>query len=381
MKVKWPFLVWLVALVLAFFFFFFGGRFGTMIGVVDTVSDDYAPLEESRLMAIEVAAGQDVTEGQVLCRFDTALLDAEIAVQRALYVEARDSMDDYHEAILELNMEHGVAVTDAENQLLLETANQSRDQAEYEYLKGQVGKLQQDVDQNTVPFDVALVVARYKALSEGLKRYPALIDAHRNARDQAKARQALFHEWLSARSETEPQTRTALQRKTELHLEAISNQLALLELRREQYTVRARRPGRVSQILKDPGDVVVPAEPVVRVIETNALEIRGFIPESNAHDVMPGSTAYINRRSGRGQVLEATVTVIEPEVLGLPTRVSPIPGQVMRGRRLHLRLKEPTNEFLPGETVQIRLVVPLFSRFFGGSDSDKPTRTENQPGS
>ena len=54
---------------------------------------------------------------------------------------------------------------------------------------------------------------------------------------------------------------------------------------------------------------------------------------------------------------EARVQVLGPEILALPTRVSPIQGQTLRGRRVVLELNGPA-DFLPGESVNIHFSKP-----------------------
>ena len=116
-KIKWPFLVWLIAVVLAIFFYFHGARFGSMTGVVDTMSEDIAPAEDARLLAVLVAPGQTVRPGDVVAVMDTNLISAEIALQQALYDEASQAIDFYQIDMLDADLEMLETARAAESEL------------------------------------------------------------------------------------------------------------------------------------------------------------------------------------------------------------------------------------------------------------------------
>ena len=215
---------------------------------------------------------------------------------------------------------------------------------------------------------VAPVLARYAALSNASATYPAVIAAYSNKVEGVQERRRAYEQLLAGQA-VDPQA--AVRKKTELHLAMLKKEIELLQTRLKGYTLRARHGGTVSQILKDEGDFTLGGEPVVRLVDPKARRIRGFLPETNAHDLdKEKTTALVMRRNGKGDTHAAVVETIEPEVLGLPARVSPIPGQPIRGRRIVFRLLKPTQELLPGETVRIRLHVPF--RSFGAQRAAPP---------
>jgi len=79
---RWPFLIWVGAVVLAVFLFSRGGQMGGMTGSVRSSRQIIAPLEDSRIKAIHVELGQEVRKGDLLVEMDTTVLDAEMAVEQ-----------------------------------------------------------------------------------------------------------------------------------------------------------------------------------------------------------------------------------------------------------------------------------------------------------
>jgi hypothetical protein len=100
--------------------------------------------------------------------------------------------------------------------------------------------------------------------------------------------------------------------------------------------------------------------PVITLVEQQARRAIGFLPEMSAHDLRLGDAVTVERTYGLGRVFAARVESLEPAVRGLPGQVNPLPGRTLRGRRVVFELTEGT-DLLPGETVQIRTITPLWS--------------------
>ena len=139
--------------------------------------------------------------------------------------------------------------------------------------------------------------------------------------------------------------------------EAVSSLLASLEQRKSNYVLRARQGGVVSRVLHFAGDVVPEASPVVSLVIANSQRVIAFVPEWMARDITVGRRGWLTRPMQSGNAAVVQVQVLGPEILALPTRVSPIQGQTLRGRRVVLSI-EDSAEFLPGESVQIHFSKP-----------------------
>ncbi|MCK5844358.1 MAG: HlyD family efflux transporter periplasmic adaptor subunit [Victivallales bacterium] len=151
----------------------------------------------------------------------------------------------------------------------------------------------------------------------------------------------------------------------------IKKQIRLLDLRIENYTLRAQASGTVSRILHAPGDIVSSGDPVLASVIHRPPTVVGFLSELNAHDVQVGMEAYLTPISGRGAVIPAKVISLTPEVFALPGRVNPLPSQAYRGRRVIL---EPQGEvsLLPGEEVQIQFRRPWTLQPFNPFNKKQP---------
>ena len=224
-KFRWPFLVWLAAIVIAALLFLRGGQTSVLSGVVEVVQEDISPHETARLGTLHVEEGQQVRQNNILAEFDTSILEAEIEICRL--------QDD---------------------------------------LQGAVSREQQ----------------------------------------------------------------------------------RLLQMRIDGYSLRAPRDGTISRVFKQPGEVVAAGEPILHLVAGGNGRIIGFLPERQARDVSVGDEGYVESARSASRRIHATVTVVGPDIVTHPGRVSLIRGQPIRGRRLVLTPDEG-HGLLPGETVSIRL--------------------------
>jgi len=128
----------------------------------------------------------------------------------------------------------------------------------------------------------------------------------------------------------------------------------LLQMRLDGYSLRALRDGTVSRVFKQPGEVVAAGETVLRLVAGGNGRIVSFLPEGQARDVLAGDQAYVESSRSASRRVRATVTVVGPDILTHPGRVSLIRGQPVRGRRL-IVTPEEDHGLIPGETVSIWL--------------------------
>jgi len=141
-------------------------------------------------------------------------------------------------------------------------------------------------------------------------------------------------------------------------------QLRLLQMRRDGYFLRAQRDGTISRVFKQPGEVVAAGEVVLRLVAGGNGRIVSFLPEGQARNVSVGDQGYVESVRSASRRIRATVTVVGPDIVTHPGRVSLIRGQPVRGRRLILTPEED-HGLIPGETVSIRLQRSWFDSFRG----------------
>ena len=355
-KLRWPLLVWIAAVCAAWFLFTRGGSSQPLTGVVDVVRESVSPLETSRLRAVYAQPGDRVRAGDVLAEMDTMLLDAEMAferleVQRQFRREVRAAETDLHNA----RMQH------------------AREEAELGALNAELGRLEHLLERNLID---GQLVARLRV------------------QQQALARAVGLHPTTEAFLEQQVEEAGALQQDAEATFGAETsasaaaspggpptppppprNRLGLLRQRRDLYVLRARQNGIISRIEKEPGEVVQAGEPILSLVVEGSQFIIGFLPESNAYDVEVGQAVMLRSPVGRRQEVPATVTALGPEILALPGRVSPLPGQTARGRRIILVPENP-GAFLPGESVSIH----VFGPWWQGSGRHARRRDKSEGG-
>jgi multidrug resistance efflux pump len=150
----------------------------------------------------------------------------------------------------------------------------------------------------------------------------------------------------------------------EIEASETEKETGLLDLRIRNCTLYAQADGTVSRIYHTPGAVVAAGDPILSSVTAGPPYVAGFLSEYNARDVDTGMEAYLTPVSGRGTVIRAKVTALTPEIFTLPGRVSPVPAQTYRGRRVLLE-PEAGCLLLPGEEVQIHFRRPWTFQLFG----------------
>lgn len=336
MKARWAFYVWVLAIGAAVLMYSHGGEFGGMSGTVEALHEDLAPLETARLLSLDAEVGQPVRAGDVVARMDTSVLDAELAVER-----------------LQAERQFAAAVSRAETELQDARIRQASEAAEAEVLDAELKRLDALLERGLVDAQtVSEIRARRQALVRAQEMYPELVRGLEEEVERSRVRMGAVRDHMGssgARAEGDPE------------LAASRERLGLLNMRREAYTLRARCGGTVSAVYQQPGNVVLEGTPIVTIVAAGPRRVVGYLPESNAMAVREGQEAYVSRAAGGFGAVRAKVMAMMPEVAALPMRISPFPDRVYRGRRVMLELVEP-NDFLPGESVSIRLSRPWLTR-------------------
>jgi HlyD family secretion protein len=348
---SWPFLIWLGFVALAAYLYMANGVFSGMTGVVETRAETIAPLETARLMRLEVELGQRVQAGQVLARMDTSLLDARMTREDAQMLEAEGAIAGYQRDILQLHRQFRTAIADAEIALQTERLHQQRDLAELAELAQELKRRQGLLTRNLISEqDVVALRPRMAAIQKAVDSYPSLIAVHASHLEEAKKDWEDLKTWL--RAENGETISEAIGRKAEARGKILTANRQELLLQKQNYVLRATSGGVVSRIYHTPGEVIQAGEAILRLVGAESNRIIGFLPEGPVDELTVGLSVNILCQSRRSAPLTATVESIAPEVQALPGRMSPSRGQVVRGRRVLLRL-DNGRMLTPGETVMI----------------------------
>ena len=132
---NWPFLLWLGILVFIAAFYSRNQQFGEISGTVEVVEQSVAPIETARLAEIAVEPGQRVRAGDVIARMDTALVEAELAIQQSTLRDARESVTTFQQRMLTASGDAQMAVRNVEASLRATQLEQQREAAELEQLQ------------------------------------------------------------------------------------------------------------------------------------------------------------------------------------------------------------------------------------------------------
>lgn len=350
-KTKWPFLVWIAAVVLTLYLYSVGVSLEAFVGHVEAIDLPVAPVEDSRVETVFVALGDPVTNNQPVAQMDSSIIDAEIAVNDALAAENTALATD---RILSLYGGYQKAVSDAEAQLHAETVAQGEAQGELKATSAELARLRKLIDDRVMTVDntvISRLITQEASLNEAVRLYPASIRSVEERLAKAKTEFESFKKWLGIGSTSE--VTEALIEKVRQTVGSPIQQIALLRQRKEKYTLRTSYPGIVAHLFERPGNVIARGVPVATVLVASDRVI-GFLPEIFAKEPTIGMSALILRRSGQSMdpipaVVEAMSPRIEPTTVTSPT------GQSLRGRRIYLRMTRKA-DLLPGETVDIQLL-------------------------
>lgn len=326
-KVKWPILVWAAAAWGAWTLHQARPPANDLIGIVSISEERAAPLETARLLEVPVAVGQWVEAGEVLARFDSTSLDADLIAER-----------------LRVDRQFTQLVQNADNALREARLEQARDEAELAALNSEWERLAGLREQNlTDDLELARVRIPREALAKAVEMYPAFIENLQSQYDEAMRMREDAGAWLddeSAGNSDHPGK-------------------DLLASRRAAYTLRAQSPGVVTAVNFITGDVVREGEPVVTLLREMEPMVSAFMMEDKTFDVEVGQTVYLyDLQLNIG--CEGTIAAISPHVGPLPVQSPRVPSQILRGRQVTI-IPTTTLPFLPGSTVRIGLSSPLRS--------------------
>lgn len=112
-------------------------------------------------------------------------------------------------------------------------------------------------------------------------------------------------------------------------------QLATLQERLDRTLVRAPLNGVLDERMVEVGTMVAAGTPVVRIVQTDPVKVRGGVPERYAGEVAPGSRARVSFDALEGEEVEATIEYVSSTVnprnrtFEVELRV-PNPGRVIK---------------------------------------------------
>ena len=355
----WPLVVWVLILCLVVWLYAGSVHYGTITGVIETVAEEVAPIETSRLLSVDVALGQQVQAGDVIARMDTSLLDATLAVEEASALDVAQNIAQYQESILRMARQFEQAISDNQAEYLQERRQEAESAAELVELQKELKRRERLLARKLIrEEDVNILRPQVAALETSAKAYPEIVEAYRQRVETARKEYVDMRAWLEL--EEGEDISAAIRRKRQASQVILETATRYRMIQREGYVLKASRAGEVSRVFYAPGEVIAAGDPVVRIVARQSEHVIGFLQESQLAHIQQGQKVQVwGRGFGSRLSVHAVVQSIAPEVQGLPGRLNPLGGAGVRGRRMMLRFVEP-HQFIPGQTVEILIERPTW---------------------
>jgi len=298
----WPFLLWLILA----FFVVYGIRSITQVvqvfGVVDYPTLSVAATETGKIESIFVTLGQEVMKEEKLVKLSSLEIDYEIAALQA----------DQEEEEQTTQRQFFNSVQSIKADLRKLTLQQAQDEAELAILQEESKRLENLLSRRLIDADVVVSNrTRIVSLETAISKYPAYL--------QALQAEKVELEKLEHKSPQSMEDNRTIQ-------------LSILKERVKSLTICANDSGIISNVLKNPGDVVMAGETVLELLGKGAPVIQGFIPLSAHRSIQPGDTVYLADKNDRSKVYEGTISNISPSVIGVQDTSTPVVPRTIRGR-------------------------------------------------
>ena len=320
-------------------------------GVVEVPRHALGAPTAGRVRSVVVTPGQRVSAGDVLATLEADALDADLAVARGELAEALAAAD---AAAAELNLaqrdrKRGIATELARAQAALAAARseQAAATAESRVLVEQLER-----------FDAAARARLAEAgqVGELRARAESLDGARAFQPEVVRAWSSLTTEATGALAEPEDEAITRQLAPTRALVETRTARLAALLETRDRMTLRAPADGVVARVLKQAGDPVVAAEPVVQVVARGRATAVAYAPEQAARHFVVGQTVRVVGRD-RTLATQGVVEAVGPEIAEQPTALWLNPQRPRYGRPVYIRLQDNA-PVLSAEVVSVSLESP-----------------------
>ncbi len=329
------------------------GGGGQVLGFARGVDYRVAAVRAARVQTVAVSPGQEVGVGQVLATLDTSDLDArrDTLVAQLARLEADEAAARARvQAESAAQRARLAAAADAAARALTEAQGRRRAlRARRDALAARAKDQATLAARRLVPRDagdalaVRLATARQEAAAAAAE--VTLLTAQRDA---ARARLQAAEDQVATRVD-------AALAPLRAERVVLKTRLDALEAQRAQRTLRAPAAGRVVAVLKRPGDVAAPGEPVVSLVATTADRVVACIPETRNVALSPGAPAELRPRyASSGPPLRGHVVTLGAQVAPLPPRCQPDPRRVAWGREAVILLDQPA-ALVPGQAFTVRL--------------------------
>jgi len=344
-------------------------------GRIEGYETDISAKTGGRVEAVLVREGERVETGALLVELDEAQLQAQLQGAIARVEVAQNRIERARQQIPVLQAQAQAArlqeaqagqqsrgqVTEAQNQVAVAEANlaaaQERlqlaqvEQQRYSQLFAEGAASAQRLDQANQQLGVAQ--ADVRAAQQQIEAATGrLTQAQATGQTSSiRAAEVLQLERQIAQAETE----VAIAQR---ELRSAQAEQARIEANLDDLTIRSPASGTIITRLAEPGEVVAAGAPLLTLVDTDGLYLRGFIPEGEIGRVQIGQPALVYLDSFPDRPLEATVSRVDPQASFTPENTYFQEDRVTQVFGVELTLDNPQGLAKQGMPADGRILVP-----------------------
>ena len=358
----WPFLAWLVVVVVAVFFYTKSTQFGTLSGSVQTVRQEISPPETARVKQIFVKVGDTVTNGQMVAQMDTTLIDAQVAEAEATLSAAEGSWATYEAQMLSLVRGAEDEIASAQASIDQQNGQRDSDTAKLAELKSMQSK-REELFKNKLISETEADALRPEiaGLEKSVPAYATVISLLEKTLERRKKDRENLQQSLRVGADEDVMKGIAL--KTAAQTEILKTAVNTRKLEKGSYSLQSTTDGVVSDVAVFPGTIAKPGSPVVTIVSKSRLII-GYLPEIRCGSMKVGDEGYAFRLTR--PAVKVRVTAVSPEIEPIPSALRPTTaaqqsGVTFRAQRVVFEVVGSA-DITSGESVQIRLKSDWWAR-------------------
>jgi HlyD family secretion protein len=357
-------------------------------GRIEGDETDVSTKGAGRVETITVREGDTVTKGQLLVRLDDAEIQSELAAANSQVEAAQQRVAAARLAIVAietqvtdagLNLQQAEGDTSgkvAEAEALVATAQAALQQTEAQVEEvvalreqarvdrdrfGRLASLgaetQQRADLAQTAFKSAAAAVQSREAAVAVSRSAIAVAQGKSTQAQTTSlnpdRQATNVNRLQAQAN---QARVALL-GAQADVKTAEANRKLIQSRLNNLTVNSPIGGVVTTRAVEPGTVVLPSRPLLRIVDLSQVYMRGFIPGGQIVQIRVGQPTriYLDNDPQHQHPLNATVTAIDAKASFTPENVYFQKDRVEQVFGVKLRLNQPNPVMKPGMPVDAEI--------------------------
>jgi len=322
---------------------------GPIMGFAHTVQYKVEATERGRIVTLAVDVGQEVRAGQLIAALDPTDVDAEIGIQEAelarLDAELGSARNRATQRSVTAAGRFDQAGDEATRDLREAQTELSVKAAELKTVTAQRKELKDLLSRGLVTRkDLANTELRYARLSREVKALRTTVKLSRTQAGAARAR----------RKKLPGGAATLAGKSLQAKKKVVEHRLIQLRAQRKGLMLRTAMSGRVSEIMKHKGEVLLPGQALATIVSKRADRVVACVYEKQAMEMQVGRKVTLFPRGWSKKTFKGHVMAVGPIVNQLPARCRPERRQIAWGRDMFIQLDEPS-DLVPGLAFNIRL--------------------------